>query len=206
MERKKTAIILAGGSGVRMGASLPKQFLEAEGKPVLRHTIERFLDYDPGTEIIVVLPSEWKEYWRDYCARSGFLERYTMPSGGITRFHSVQNALRYLPDGVTVAVYDGVRPFLDREFLDTLFRAAERHEAVVPVLPVDESLREVERNRSFAVDRRRFVRVQTPQVFRSEILKEAYSKAYAPTFTDDASVVEAAGYPSTLCEGRRGNV
>ncbi len=206
MERKKYAVILAGGSGVRMGAAVPKQFLEIDGKPILRHTVERFLEYDPKMEILIVLPSAFKSHWHNYCAEHGFLERYTMPTGGLTRFHSVQNALKYVPEGALVAVHDGVRPCLSAEFLAGLFSRMDRCEALVPVVPVEESLREVEGSSSFAVDRSRYVRVQTPQVFRSEILKAAYSQAYNPSFTDDASVVEATGCRITLCEGLRENI
>ena len=206
MERKKYAVILAGGSGVRMGAAVPKQFLEIDGKPILRHTVERFLEYDPKMEILIVLPSAFKSHWRNYCAEHGFLVRYTMPTGGLTRFHSVQNALKYVPEGALVAVHDGVRPCLSAEFLAGLFSRMDRCEALVPVVPVEESLREVEGSSSFAVDRSRYVRVQTPQVFRSEILKAAYSQAYNPSFTDDASVVEATGCRITLCEGLRENI
>ena len=96
---KRYAVIVAGGQGVRMGADRPKQFLEIGGKPILRHTIERFQAFDPKTEIILVLPDAQKDWWRNYCRTTGFLERYTMVSGGITRFHSVRNALKKIPDG-----------------------------------------------------------------------------------------------------------
>ena len=206
MNRKKTALIVAGGTGTRMGAEIPKQFLEIGGKPILHHTIERFLEYDPKMAIVVVLPSGSREWWREYTERTGFLERYAMPSGGITRFHSVQNALKYVPDGSIVAVHDGVRPCITVEFLASLFEAARGCDALVPVLPEEESLRELSDDGSRAVDRRRFVRVQTPQIFPAEVLKEAYKQAYSPTFTDDASVVEAAGYVVKLTDGLKGNI
>ena len=102
--RKKYAIIVAGGSGTRMGGDLPKQFINIGGKPILRHTIERFLSLSFPVGIIVVVNQEWKDYWKKYCNDYGFLERYAIPSGGVTRFHSVQNALQYLPDDSVVAV------------------------------------------------------------------------------------------------------
>ena len=126
---KRYAVIVAGGQGVRMGADRPKQFLEIGGKPVLRHTVERFLAYDPSMEVILVLPAAQKEWWRDYCRCSGFLERYAMVSGGITRFHSVQNALKYVGDEGIVAVHDGVRPFISQALLARLFEAAATHPA-----------------------------------------------------------------------------
>lgn len=206
MDSKKFVIITAGGSGTRMGSRTPKQFLEIGGKPVLRLTIEKFLAYDPDIRVIVTLPSSGKQWWKEYCETSGFIERYTMANGGLTRFHSVKNALEYVPDGVLVAVHDGVRPFVSTDFLSSMFDAASRCEGVIPVLPVVDSLREVGVDgSSLPVDRSRYVAVQTPQIFRSEMLKKAYSQAYSTLFTDDASVFEAAGFKVSLCEGLKGN-
>ncbi len=208
---KRYAVIVAGGRGVRMGADRPKQFLEIGGKPILRHTVERFLAFDPGIELILVLPKDQREFWRNYCQEKGFLERYTMVSGGITRFHSVQNAMEYVRTDGVVAVHDGVRPFVGRDLLARLFDAAEEHEAVIPVLPVVESVRKVEKDASGRevsgpVDRSGLVLVQTPQVFRADVLKEAYRQPFRPSFTDDASVVEAAGHPVELVPGERFNI
>lgn len=206
MTSSRFAVILAGGSGVRMGAKLPKQFLEISGKPILRHTIERFLDYDAQIRIVVVLPAAFKEYWKNYCSESGFLERYSMVSGGMTRFHSVQNALAVIPDGALVAVHDSVRPFISPEFIGSLFKCAECNGSAVPSLPLTDSIRRLEQDgSSTSLDRSLFVTVQTPQVFRSEILKKAYMQPYSQHFTDDASVVEASGSPVTLCDGVKGN-
>lgn len=199
---KRYAVIVAGGQGVRMGADRPKQFLEIEGKPVLRHTVERFLSYDPSMEVILVLPAAQKEWWRDYCRRSGFLERYAMVSGGITRFHSVQNALKYVGDEGVVAVHDGVRPFISQALLARLFEAAATHKAVIPAMPVVESVRRKEgEERSTPVNRDGLVRVQTPQLFDAGILKAAYRQAFSTSFTDDASVVEAMGVPVHIVSG-----
>ncbi len=207
MGERKFAVILAGGSGRRMGSTTPKQFIELCGKPILRHTVERFLEYDPSIGIITVIPGQYKQFWKEYCEKSGFIERYSMPSGGITRFHSVQNALEYVPDGALVAVHDGVRPFVSAGFISSLFETARADGSAVPVLPVIDSIREIgPEGSSSAVDRSRFVAVQTPQVFRSELLKEAYRQPYSVSFTDDASVVEAMGCRISLCEGRRENI
>lgn len=208
---KRHVVIVAGGRGVRMGADRPKQFLEIGGKPILRHTIERFLAFDPAIEIILVLPRDQRDYWRDYCRENGFLERYSMVSGGITRFHSVQNALEYVKNDGIVAVHDGVRPLVGTDLLARLFAAAEAHEAVIPVVPVSESVRWVrgegkEGEMSEPVDRDGLVLVQTPQVFRADILKEAYRQPFRPSFTDDASVVEAAGHKVKLVPGERLNI
>lgn len=203
---KRYAVIVAGGQGVRMGADRPKQFLEIGGKPILRHTVERFLDFDPSMEIILVLPSAGKAWWRDYCRTEGFLERYSMVSGGITRFHSVQNALRFVGDEGIVAVHDGVRPMIGRDLLARLFEAAAVSPAVVPAVPVVESVRRMEGESSHPESRDGLMRVQTPQVFDAALLKAAYAQPFSPSFTDDASVVEAAGTPVRLVAGDRINL
>ena len=203
---KRYAVIVAGGRGERMGADRPKQFLEIEGKPILRHTIERFLAFDPFIEVIVVLPSAQKDWWRDYCRQNGFLKRYTIVSGGITRFHSVQNALRFVGDEGVVAVHDGVRPLVRRDLLERIFKAAETHPAVVPVVPVVESVRRVEEEKSAPVSRDGLMLVQTPQVFEASLLKRAYDRPFSPSFTDDASVVEASGGSVHLVAGDRINL
>ena len=203
---KRYVVIVAGGQGVRMGADRPKQFLEIGGKPILRHTIECFLAFDPSFEVIVVLPSAQKEWWRDYCRQSGFLERYSIVSGGITRFHSVQNALRYVGNEGLVAVHDGVRPLVSRPLLERIFAAAEEAPAVIPAVPVVESVRKVEEEASVPVSRDGLVLVQTPQVFAAEVLRKAYDQPFSPSFTDDASVVEASGVRVHVVPGDRMNL
>jgi len=203
---KRYAVIVAGGQGVRMGADRPKQFLEIGGKPILRHTIERFQAFDPKVEVILVLPAAQKDWWRDYCRQSGFLERYTLASGGITRFHSVQNALRYVKEEGVVAVHDGVRPLVSRSLLERMFAAAEEYKAVIPALPVVESMRRVDGESSEPVSRDGMVLVQTPQLFDASLLKEAYRQPFSPAFTDDASVVEAAGTAVHIVAGDRTNL
>lgn len=203
---KRYAIIVAGGQGVRMGADRPKQFLELAGKPILRHTIECFQTFDPSVEVIVVLPSAQKEYWRDYCRTSGFIERYTLVSGGITRFHSVQNALKYVGEEGLVAVHDGVRPLVRADLLERIFEAGAAHEAVIPAVPVVESVRRVEESASVPVSRDGLFLVQTPQLFAARVLKKAYEQPFSPAYTDDASVVEAAGGRVHIVPGDRINI
>jgi 2-C-methyl-D-erythritol 4-phosphate cytidylyltransferase len=203
---KRYAVIVAGGQGVRMGADRPKQFLEIGGKPILRHTIEHFLAFDPSVELILVLPAAQKDWWRDYCRQQAFLDRYTMVSGGITRFHSVQNALRYVGDEGLVAVHDGVRPLVSRPLLERIFAAAEEAPAVIPAVPVVESVRKVEEEASVPVSRDGLVLVQTPQVFAAEVLRKAYDQPFSPSFTDDASVVEASGVRVHVVPGDRMNL
>lgn len=207
MERTKYAVIVAGGEGRRMGAPIPKQFLEVAGQPILRHTAERFLDYDPGIKIVFVLPSDWKQYWKEYCDKNYFIDKFSLADGGITRFHSVKNALEQIPDGALVAIHDGVRPAVSKELITKLFDMAEKEGAAIPVTPLTDSIRELSPDGENRIaDRERFVCVQTPQVFRSEILKGAYNLPYRKSFTDDASVVEAYGQKISLCPGDRENI
>ncbi len=203
---KRYAVIVAGGRGVRMGADRPKQFLDLGGKPVLRRTVECFLDFDPAIELVIVLPRDGREWWLDYCRRTGFLERWSMVTGGITRFHSVQNALRYVGDEGLVAVHDGVRPLLRRELLERLFAAAESYPAVIPAVPVVESVRKGDWEESGPVSRDGLFLVQTPQVFDAALLRDAYRQPFSPAFTDDASVVEAAGRKVHMVPGDRLNI
>lgn len=206
-KNNRYAVILAAGEGRRMHSSLPKQFMELEGKPVLRYTLERFLEFDPQIRLIVVLPADRMEYWREYCHHTGFRPAMRLVTGGLTRFHSVQNALEYVPEDALVAVHDGVRPLLAADFLKELFDKAVRSRAVIPVLPLVESVRELQgAGHSRAVDRSRFVSVQTPQVFHADLLKRAYAQPYSPAFTDDATVVESLGIKISLCDGRRENL
>ena len=204
---KRYAVIVAGGQGVRMGADRPKQFLEIGGKPILRHTIECFQTYDPKIDFILVLPEAQKDWWRNYCSQTGFLERYTMVSGGITRFHSVQNALQFVTKDGWVAVHDGVRPLLSAALLERLFEAAKEYPAVIPAVPVVESVRRKKGEEvSVPVSRDGLVLVQTPQLFDARSLKAAYRQPFSPAFTDDASVFEAAGGKVHIVPGDRINL
>ena len=206
--RKKYAIIVAGGSGTRIGVDIPKQFIKLGGKPLLQHTIEKFLSLSFPVGIIVVVSPEWKDYWKKYCSETGFLERYAIPSGGITRFHSVANALQYLPDETVVAVHDGVRPFPAVGVIRDCFEAARQTGAAIPVIPVVETIRHLEYKvqRSKTVPRDEYRLVQTPQAFDIQLHKRAYAQEYNDGFTDDASVVESLGHPITLVNGNRENI
>ena len=172
-DRKKYAIIVAAGSGTRMGGETPKQFIRVAGKALLHHTIERFLSLSFPVGIIVVVNQEKKEYWKKYCQENELMDRYAIPSGGITRFHSVQNALEYLPDDSVVAVHDGVRPFVTTEFLERMFAAGEEMGNAIPALAPVETVREVSGPESYILKRDDIRLIQTPQVFRSEVIKAA---------------------------------
>lgn len=203
---KTYALILAGGKGLRMGADLPKQFLPLAGKPVLMHTLEAFYEADPTTEIILVLPEAHQAYWAELCVHHAFTLKHQVATGGEVRFESVQNGLKLISNDGLVAVHDGVRPLVKPSLIKKCFEAAAAKGAVIPVFELTESIRRIEGERSFAEDRSCFRSVQTPQTFRSDILMKAYEQPYKDVFTDDASVVEAAGYEIALVDGHRENI
>ena len=201
------AIILAGGKGLRMGTDIPKQFLPIGGLPVLMHTIRRFRAYSTELNIILVLSREQHDYWQDLCQEYCFDEDYIMTIGGETRFHSIKNGLRLIPDDAdgVVAVHDGVRPFPSLEVIARCYAVARCSGTAVPVVPVVETLRHLQ-NGSVSVPRSEYRLVQTPQAFSVSLHKEAYAQPYQEAFTDDASVVEALGHRITLVEGNRENI
>lgn len=215
------AIIVAGGKGLRMGADLPKQFLPIGGRPVLMHTLEAFERAVPGIHLVLVLPADHQPFWNELCQRHAFTLVHTIATGGPTRFHSVLNGLQTILENETwladradalVAVHDGVRPFVAPEVIRHCFESAREDGAVVPVVPVVETLRQLdsasagEPEKSVTVDRSRFRLVQTPQTFQLTLLQQAYEQPFRDAFTDDASVVEALGHPITLVEGNRENI
>lgn len=203
---KKYIIIVAGGKGLRMGTDIPKQFLPIGGKPVLMHTLEAFHAYDARMEMIVVLPAHQQEYWRELCHKHAFTLPHRIADGGATRFHSVQNGLALVTGSGLVGVHDGVRPFVSPQVIDTCYREAALHGAVIPVTDVVETVRHLTSGGSQTVSRSEYKLVQTPQVFTTEILKKAYLQPYRDTFTDDASVVEAMGVEVVLVPGNRENI
>ncbi len=200
-------IIVAGGSGKRMGSDVPKQFLPINGKPILMHTIERIKQYDGNISIIVVLPEGQTSYWQLLCREYEFDVPCTIVFGGKERFYSVKNALTYVPDGCLVGVHDGVRPFVSDETLDRLFEATETNYAVIPAIAPHESVRMDTGDSNSIIDRNIVKLVQTPQIFHSSLLKKAYNTDYKPIFTDDASVVEHVVVNKIkLVEGNRENI
>lgn len=206
MERV-AVIIVAGGSGRRMGEGLPKQFRFLGNTPVLARTIGLFADALPGAEIVVVLPEGHISFWKDLAARFD-VARHRVVAGGAERFDSVRCGLKALTgDPELIAVQDGVRPLGTAEMIRRVVRAAAEHGAAIPVVEPVDSFRETDSaGNSHPVDRSRLRCVQTPQVFRADVLRNAYAAEFRPAFTDDASVVEAAGHPVCLVPGERGNI
>ena len=201
---KTVAIIVAGGSGTRFGAELPKQFLELGGKPILMRSIEAFANSgNCSVDVIVTLPSDQMDLWQRLCDRYGFDVPHRVVPGGETRWHSVKHALDSMGDVNEVdiiAVHDGVRPMVTADVICRTI-AAGRDGAAIPVVALNDSVRQVVGEASHALDRSTLRAVQTPQAFDARLLLDAYSLPYQPTFTDDASVVEQLGHPITLVEG-----
>ena len=211
-------IIVAGGKGLRMGSDIPKQFLPIGGKPVLMRTLERFRAYSSALQIILVLPEAQQDYWRQLCEEYHFNIEHQIANGGQTRFHSVQNGLALVPDDAegVVGVHDGVRPFPSIEVIRNCYETAREKKAVIPVIPVVETVRQLidsdsqlsilNSQLSKTVPRDEYRLVQTPQAFDIQLLKAANRQPYNDGFTDDASVVESYGYAITLVEGNRENI
>ncbi|MCA6361513.1 MAG: 2-C-methyl-D-erythritol 4-phosphate cytidylyltransferase [Bacteroidetes bacterium] len=203
---KKAVIVVAGGSGSRMNAAIPKQFLLLNGKPVLIHTLEKFALFDATMQVVLVLPENefgrWEELKRQF-GSGGF--DVQLAKGGTTRFESVKNGLALVTADV-VGVHDAVRPLVSIETIARAFGAAVSHGSGIPAVPLTDSIRRVEGDTSLAASREAFRLVQTPQCFRSDVLKNAYQQVFRPHFTDDASVVEASGKSITLTEGNKENI
>lgn len=202
-------VIVAGGKGLRMEADVPKQFLLLGGKPVLMRTIERFHAFDAQLQIILVLPPNQQGYWHELCLAHHFKLPYLLADGGATRFESVRNGLALIPNDAqgVVAVHDGVRPMVSVKVIERCFAMACKAQAVIPVTPVVETLRQIMPDGvSQTVNRDAYRLVQTPQTFDLQLLKQAYQQPYSTAFTDDASVVEALGMQITMVEGNKENI
>lgn len=202
----KYVIIVAGGSGKRMGAEIPKQFLELAGRPVLMHTIERFKAYDDGIEIITVLPENQLRFWVEMQKKYGFSVPHTLVKGGRHRFFSVRNGLRFVNDPGLVAIHDGVRPFVSLETISRCFDTAAKLGNAIPSIPATESVRVLTDDGNKPVNRISVRQIQTPQVFSAELIKKAYQLDYRPEYTDDAMVLEQTGEKINLVEGNRENI
>ncbi len=208
---------MAAGSGTRMGADRPKQFIELGGKAILQMTIEVFLKACPGISVVTVLPEDFIDYWKRYCYRHNFTCPQTIVKGGITRFHSVKNALEKVPEGALVAVHDGVRPLVSEKLVAEMFDQMSDTAALIPVIPCVDTMKVLRKKGTkgaeiletvpgASVDRSMLYGAQTPQIFHSEVLKSAYSLPYDTSFTDDASVVEKYGKNLSYTMGERFNI
>ncbi len=202
----KYAIIVAGGSGTRMGTSLPKQFLLLHQKPVLYYTLKTFLESYPDLHIILVLPVDYTDMGQEIIDAYFDKERIRITAGGDTRFQSVKNGLSLVEKESIVFVHDGVRCLLTKDLIHRCYESALSTGSAIPVLPSRDSVRLVRDNGSDALDRNRIVLVQTPQTFHSKIILPAFQIDYKDKFTDEATVVEAFGMQVTLVEGEERNI
>ena len=207
MEQPRVGVIIvAGGSGSRMGGALPKQFALVGGEPILARTINTFRKALPASRIVVVLPAEYIEFWKNFSARFE-VAKHSIVEGGEERFHSVRNGIEALSDAVDlIAVQDGVRPFASKELILRTVACAAENGAAIPVVKAVDSYRMVDGDGSHIIDRTPLRIVQTPQIFAAPILRAAYDTEFRSEFTDDASVVEYSGEKIALCEGEYTNI
>jgi 2-C-methyl-D-erythritol 4-phosphate cytidylyltransferase len=199
-------VIVAGGIGQRMESEIPKQFLCIKSKPILMHTIERFFNFDNSSKIILSLPENQILYWKNLCEEYNFVIPHKIVEGGKTRFHSVKNALAETNGKCFTAVHDGVRPLVSSASIKSAFETAYHKGNAVLSREINFSIRKISGRESIAVNRNEYKEIQTPQIFKTDILKAAYGQDFKDFFTDDASVVEAFGEKIFLCEGNIENI
>jgi 2-C-methyl-D-erythritol 4-phosphate cytidylyltransferase len=202
----RSTIIVAGGSGKRLGGPVPKQFQTLKGRPLLLWTIEAFHRFDPAMALIVVLPREHFAIWRALCMGHRFFIAHAVVAGGEQRWHSVKAGLEKVEHDGSVAVHDGVRPLVSTDLIARCFEATETHAAAIPVVPVVPSIRETTADGSRALDRSKLLAVQTPQCFHADLLRKAFEQPYDPAFTDEATLVERTGVKVALVEGEEHNI
>jgi 2-C-methyl-D-erythritol 4-phosphate cytidylyltransferase len=203
---KKFAVIVAGGSGQRMGSEVPKQFLLIKGKPVLQYTLETFLLAFDDLQIILVLPKQQFIYGEQILKQINAEERVHIVGGGPTRFHSVQNGLKLVTGPSIVFVHDGVRCLVSVSLIQRCYQQALEKGSAIPAVVATDSIRVVDGTSHAAIDRNSIRIVQTPQTFQSGILLKAFSHEYVEAFTDEATVVECAGNKVFLIEGEHNNL
>lgn len=209
----KYVIIVSGGVGSRMENSLPKQFHQLRGLPILMHTISAFHKDDKSIKIILVINEKHHEQWVDLCNKFAFNIPYQLVSGGETRFHSVKNALEFLfkqetsLDNILIGIHDGVRPLISQNVIKSAYKNAEINGSAIPAIQSRDSIRILNKNgTNEAIDRDSVLIIQTPQVFRANLLKESYKQKFEESFTDDASVIEKSGYPINIIDGDIRNI
>lgn len=203
---KNSVIIVAGGKGSRMNSELPKQFMLLADAPVLMHTMARFAQAMADIHIVLVLPKDQISFWKGLCQQLGFDIEHQIAEGGKERFDSVKNGLAVCTVDGVIGIHDGVRPLLSVELILRCYSAASEHGSALPVVPITQSLRKRDGEKSHAVDRTGMLSVQTPQCFKAEQIKAAYNHPYSQAFTDDATVFEAAGNAMFLVDGEETNI
>jgi len=200
---KKIALIVAGGTGERMNANIPKQFLLLNDFPILMQTIKQFSHFD---EIVLVLPNSQFEYWKILCEKYNFTIGHTLVSGGESRFHSVKHGLNKVASNSVVAIHDGVRALVSKTLIDNLIAKTKKGIGVIPIVPIKDSIRKVEGENSTHIDRSNLHKIQTPQCFLSTDIKNAYKQEFSKAFTDDATVFENDGGKIKTVLGEEKNI
>ena len=203
---KKYAIVVAGGSGTRMGGSLPKQFMLLRDKPVLYYTLKVFLEAYDDLEIVLVLPVDYTDMGQEIIDAFFDKERIRITAGGDTRFQSVKNGLSLIDEESIIFVHDGVRCLVTKEMIQRCYLQAVETGTAIPVVPSKDSIRLITEEGNEALDRNKVMLVQTPQTFHSKILLSAFQIDYKDKFTDEATVVEAYGMKVSLVEGEENNI
>jgi len=199
-------IIVAGGQGKRMQSETPKQFLNISNKPILLHTIEKFYNFSKDINIIVVLPAPFIDFWKSICRKYNCKIKHKVIEGGDTRFDSVKNGLAHISKDSLVAVHDGVRPLVSDSTIHNVIETARKKGNAIPVVKINESIRKLDSDSTFPVDRNNYRLIQTPQCFQSELLLKAYEQNFSESFTDDATIVEALGEKINLVDGNFENI
>jgi 2-C-methyl-D-erythritol 4-phosphate cytidylyltransferase len=200
---KKVALIVAGGTGERMNADIPKQFLLLNNLPILMRTIKQFSHFE---EIVLILPHSQFEYWKILCEKYNFKIEHTLVAGGESRFHSVKNGLIKVANSSVVAIHDGVRPLVSKTLVNNLISKTKERIGVIPIVPVKDSIRKVEGENSTHIDRSNLHKIQTPQCFLSPDIKNAYKQEFSKAFTDDATVFENDGGKIKTVLGEEKNI
>ncbi len=203
---KKTAIIVAGGTGQRMGATLPKQFLTIEGKSILLHTLSQFVTAFWDINFIIVLPADFIQEGQNLIASSGFNQHFQFVAGGDTRFQSVKNGLAQADPDAIVFVHDAVRCLLTPDLIQRCYQQAIEKGSAIPAVSSTDTIRITEGTKHHVVDRTNVMMIQTPQTFNAALLKKAFEQDYQPAFTDEANVLEASGKEVYLIEGEYENI
>ncbi len=198
-------IITAGGIGKRMGSSIPKQFIEVAGIPLLMHTINCFYSFNSDCQIIITLPEDWKEFWNQLIKKHSFKVPHLVVEGGIERYDSIKNALSKCENEI-VGVHDGVRPLVSHATIQRCLQLAQEKGTAIPTLTLKESLRKINEDKTESVERKNYLSVQTPQFFTKEIIEKAYEIPFHMAITDDASLIEEAGFTIEITEGNEENI
>jgi len=204
---KYYAIIVAGGKGNRMNQVVAKQFLELMGKPILMHTLEAFHRCVLNPEVLLVLNSQQHSFWKELCEQHKFTVPHRVIAGGQERFDSVKNGLTAIKGEGIIAVHDAVRPLVTEELILAAYLGAEeKGNAIAAIQPVDSVRIKKDGQDSVALNRNELYLIQTPQTFQSAQLNTAYQQPYSSDYTDDASVVEKAGFTINILPGERSNI